>query len=186
MGTAAVAGNEVLLQFIAVAAFVLDAFAFVAEKEVGEAFGRADPLRLRRAMTITTQLALGFGAVIALAFFVAGGPIIDTFVRDPQARQVAQDFLPYCAIVPLLGVPAWQLDGAFLGATQGRALRTAAVIATVGYVLTDLALASRWANTGVWTALLASYVYRAVALGAFWPRLARRVGSVDKPDSAGA
>ena len=38
ISTAATAGNEVLLQFITVAAFVLDGFAFVAEKEAGEAY----------------------------------------------------------------------------------------------------------------------------------------------------
>lgn len=173
VSTAALAGNEVLLQFVAVAAFVLDAFAFVAEKEVGEAVGRADAPRLRRAMRLTTELAVAFGAAIAATFLLVGGPLIDTFVSDTEAREVARTFLPYCAAVPLLGVPAWQLDGAFLGATAGRALRTAAIAATVAYVLTDLLLASRWGNSGVWIALLASYVYRAAALGAFWPRLVR-------------
>ena len=43
VGTAELAGNEVLLQFITVSAFVLDAFAFVTEKEAGEAFGIARP-----------------------------------------------------------------------------------------------------------------------------------------------
>ncbi|MEM1391427.1 MAG: MATE family efflux transporter, partial [Pseudomonadota bacterium] len=62
MGTAQLAGNEVLLQFVTVSAFVLDGFAFVAEKEVGEAFGARDPARLRRAMRVTSELALAFGA----------------------------------------------------------------------------------------------------------------------------
>lgn len=179
VSTAALAGNEVLLQFIAVAAFVLDAFAFIAEKEIGEAFGARDGRRVLHAMRITSELALAFGVVIAAAFFVAGVPIIDAFVRDPEARAIAMHYLPYCAIVPVLGVPAWQLDGAFLGATRGAALRTAAVIATLLYIGTDLLLAARWGNTGVWVAFLASYGYRAVALGAHWPGLLRSLRGSD-------
>ncbi len=175
LGTAAVAGNEVLLQFIAVAAFVLDAFAFVAEKEVGEAFGAGNRDRVRRAMRVTSELAVAFGVVIALLYLAVGPPLIAWMVADPQARRVALASLPYCAVVPVVGVPAWQLDGAFLGATEGRALRTAAVVATTIYIGLDLLLAPRWGNSGVWIAFVAMYLARALALGAFWPALLRSV-----------
>lgn len=181
LGTTELAGNEVLLQFIAVAAFVLDAFAFIAEKEVGEAVGGRDPARLRRAMRVTSELAVCFGALIALCFAAGGAATIEVFVADDAARATALAYLPFCAAVPLLGVPAWQLDGAFLGATQGRALRTAAVLATTAYILTDLLLAPWLGNTGVWTAFLLMYLYRAVALAAFWPGLVR---ATTRPASA--
>ena len=173
VGTVALAGNEVLLQFIAVAAFVLDAFAFVAEKEIGTAIGARDPGRLRHAMRITTELALCFAIVLATIFIVAGSPIIDVFVADPEARAVAHAYLPFCAVVPILGVVAWQLDGAFLGATQGKALRTAGLISMCLYIGTDLVLAPRLGNMGVWIAFLGMYVYRAASLGWFWPSLVR-------------
>ncbi len=175
VGTAALAGNEVLLQFIAVAAFVLDAFAFVAEKEIGRAVGMRSPQRLRAAMRLTTQLALGFGLAISALFFVAGPAIIHAFIVDPEARAVALTYLPFVALVPTIGVPAWQLDGAFLGATQGRALRNAAVLSTLAYISADLILTPRYENTGVWTAMLLLYVARAAALGLHWPALRRAV-----------
>ncbi len=175
VGTAALAGNEVLLQFIAVAAFVLDAFAFVAEKEIGEAVGAGHRDRVRRAMRVTSELALAFGVIIALLFYTVGPTLITWTVADPEARAVALAYLPYCATVPALGVPAWQLDGAFLGATAGRALRTAAVIATTVYIGLDLLLAPRMGNTGVWIAFVSMYLVRAVALGAHWPGLLRGV-----------
>lgn len=173
VGTAAVAGNAVLLQFITVAAFVLDGFAFVAEKEVGEAFGARDPVRLRRAIRLTTEFAVGFGVAFSLLYLVGGGTVIDAIVADPVARSVARDFLPFAAMVPIIGVAAWQLDGVFLGTTRGRALRTAAIFATLLYVVTDLILAPAVGNTGVWVAFLLSYVFRAIGLGAFLPGLLR-------------
>jgi MATE family multidrug resistance protein len=175
---AAQAGNQVLLQFVAVSAFVLDAFAFVAEKEGGEAFGARDPARLRRAMAVTTGLALGFGALFAIGTAAVGPPIIRFFVADADARGAALAFLPYCALVPLIGVPAWQLDGIFLGATRGRALRNAAIAATGLYLATDWLLWP-YGNTGVWIAFVAMYAYRALALAVGLPGLLRAVDDAE-------
>ena len=171
LGTATLAGNEVLLQFVSVSAFVLDGFAFVAEKEIGEAYGARSRARLIRAMRLTTEIAFAFAAVIALAYFLAGGWIIRDFVADPEAQAIALTYLPWCALVPLIGLPCWQLDGFFLGATQGKALRNAGVVAAALYVATDIVLKGALANTGVWLAFLAMYVYRAGALGFYLPSM---------------
>ncbi|MEH6409765.1 MAG: MATE family efflux transporter [Hyphomonas sp.] len=181
IGTAATAGNQVLLQFITVAAFVLDGFAFVAEKEAGEAYGAADGKRLGRAMRLTSEFAFGFGVLFSLTYFALGGWVIETFIADPEARRAALDFLPYCATVPILGVSAWQLDGLFLGTTQGKALRTAGIISAVLYLTTDMMLRPAFGNAGVWAAFLAMYVYRAAALGWFVPGLFRGLSRPPAP-----
>ena len=173
LGTEYVAGNEVLLQFITVAAFVLDGFAFVAEKEIGEAYGARDRQRLMRAMRLTTELAVAFAALISLAYWFGGGWIIATFISDPEARAVALAFLPYCALVPLIGVLAYQLDGFLLGATRGRALRIAAGIVTIIYLPLDILMRDQFANTGVWVAFLGMFVIRVIAHGWFLPGLMR-------------
>ncbi len=181
MGTAQLAGNEVLLQFITVAAFVLDGFAFVAEKEVGEAYGARDVKKLRRAMRITSDLAFAFGAVISALYLFGGAAVISRFVSDVEAREAALAFLPYCAAVPLIGVAAFQLDGFFLGATQGRAMRNAGLISTIAYVGLDMVLRPQFQNTGVWVAFLGMYVLRAGALGAYLPSLMRATEDQPQP-----
>jgi len=182
VGTAQLAGNQVLLQFVSVAAFVLDAFAFVAEKEVGEAYGARDPTRLRLAVRLTSEFAFAFGSVFAALFLLGGGPVIAAVVADPAARAAALAFLPFCAAVPLLGVAAWQLDGIFLGTTRGKALRTAGIVAAALYIMSDIILSGSFGNTGVWVAFLLSYVFRAAGLAAFWPGLIRDAGTV-RPDT---
>lgn len=174
-GTAALAGNQVLLQFIAVSAFVLDAFAFVAEKEAGAAYGARDRARLLRAMRVTSEIALAFGAAFSLLFWLGGGAVIEAFIRDPAARDAALAYLPWCAAVPVIGVAAWQMDGLFLGTTQGEAVRNAGVLGMLAYLATDLLLAPSFANAGVWTAFVLSYAYRAGALAVYWPRLMGRM-----------
>ena len=84
--------------------------------------------------------------------------------------------------MPLIGVAPFQLDGIFIGATQGRALRVAGVLAAIGYVGTDW-LMRPWGNTGVWLAFLTMYVWRAGFLALFWKGLVRDVGAVRRPTS---
>lgn len=178
-GTANLAGNEVLLVFLTVAANVLDAFAFVTEKEVGEAFGSGSDTRVRRSIRITGELALVFGVLISLLFYFAGAAAIASFVQDVEARDAAIHYLPYCAAVPTVGIAAWQLDGVFIGATQGRALRNAGLVSAVMYIATDVLLSAEYGNTGVWLAMLSMYIYRAICLGAFWPNLMKQLRSAD-------
>lgn len=181
MGTAQLAGNEVLLQFITVAAFVLDGFAFVAEKEVGQAYGARNLKRLRQAMRMTTELAVAFAAAISLAYLIGGAALIERFISDVEAREAALSFLPYCAAVPIIGVAAFQLDGFFLGATQGRAMRNAGIAVTIAYVSLDLLLRPAFGNAGVWLAFLGMYVLRAGALGLYVPSLMRAAADPHPP-----
>ena len=174
LGTAVLAGNQVLLQFVSVSAFILDGYAFVAEKEIGEAWGSKQRARLIRAMRLTTELALVSGALISLSYFIGGGWLIEHFVSDAEARAAALNFLPYCAVIPLLGVACWQLDGFFIGGTQGKALRNAAVVTTVLYVITDHLFTACWGNSGLWLAFLMMYLYRAFSLGIYLPGFIRR------------
>lgn len=175
ISTAVTAGNEILLQFITVAAFVLDGFAFVAEKEAGEAYGARSGPRLARAMRLTSEFALIAGSAFALVYYFGGGWVITSFVRDVEAREAALAYLPYCALVPLIGIAPWQLDGLFLGTTQGHALRNAGVAVAVLYIGTDMILRPAYGNAGVWTAFLLMYLYRAAALGLYVPGLFRRL-----------
>ena len=129
-------------------------------------------------MRVTSELALLSGALIACLFYVGGGWVIETFILDPQAQAAALAYLPFCAVMPLIGVLPFQLDGIFIGATQGRALRTAGVLAAIGYVGTDLLL-QPFGNTGVWIAFLTMYLWRAGMLGLFWKGLVREVGATN-------
>jgi MATE family multidrug resistance protein len=170
MGATTLAANQVLMQLVALSAFVLDAFAFVAEKEVGEAVGADDRVRLRQAISVTSQLAVVGGLAFSGVYLLAGEALVGLFTDDPGVRAAAHAVLPFCALVPALGVPAFQLDGIFLGATRGRVLRRAAVVSAALYVGLDLLLRP-YGNPGAWTALLAMYVLRALTLAVALPAL---------------
>jgi len=174
LGATALAANHVLMQFVSVSAFVLDGFAFTAESRVGQAIGARSRPAVTRAIRLTGEFSALAGIGFAALFFLAGTPLIAFFASNPDVRVQAMALLPYAAIIPAIGVPAWLLDGIFIGATRGKALRNAAIIATSLYIATDLALRPFGAN-GIWWALTASYLYRALALGAYLPGLLRTI-----------
>ena len=172
LGAIVLAANHVLMQFVAVAAFVLDAFAFTAEARVGQAIGARSRDGFTRAVRLTAEFSLASGALLAILFWTAGETLIALITTDPEIRTAAVRFLPFAALIPLIGVPSWMLDGIFIGATRGRALRNAGIAATALYVATDLALRPL-GPLGVWLALWAAYVYRAGGLAIALPALIR-------------
>ena len=174
LGATALAANQVLMQFVSVAAFVLDGFAFTAESRIGQAIGGGSTEAMRRAIRLTGEFCLAAGVVFALLFWAIGRPFIGVLTSNEDVRTLAVALLPFAAIVPAIGAPAWLLDGIFIGATRGRALRNAAMLATAAYIATDLAMRPFGAS-GVWLALVLSYVYRALFLGAHLPAMLRSV-----------
>jgi MATE family multidrug resistance protein len=176
LGAVPLAAQHVLMQFVNVAAFVLDAFAFTAEARVGAAFGARSRPGFLRAVRLTTEFSLASAALLALAFWTMGSLAIALITTEPAVRAMAGQFLPYAALVPLIGLPSWMLDGIFIGATRGKALRNAAIAATALYVGTDLLLRPYGAQ-GVWLALLAAYLFRAAGLAVQLPTLVSSLSS---------
>ena len=174
LGAVPLAANHVLMQFVSVSAFVLDGFAFTAEARVGAAIGAGARAALLRAARPTGEFSLAGGLAFAAVIAAAGPWLIALVTHDPAVQRQALAMLPYCALVPLLGMPSWLLDGIFIGATRGRILRNAALVSLALYLATDTMLRG-WGDIGVWIALLASYLYRAAALGVALPRLVRSV-----------
>lgn len=173
LDAALLAGNHVLLQVVTVWAFVLDAFAFTAEAAVGHAVGARSVGDLRRAVRVTSELALACGAAF-LVLTLAGGPwVLERWIADPDALAMARRFLPYCAVIPFLGAPAWQLDGIFIGAMRSAAMRNASIAATGLYVGADLLLTPALGPHGMWTAFLLFYLARGVTLLVGYPAIER-------------
>ncbi len=170
-GDTALAANQVLLQFLMITAFAMDGFAFGAESLVGQALGARDRARLRQAAVLTSFWGLVTVLVLALAFLLAGGRIIDLMTTAADVRRAAREFLPWMIAAPVLGWAAWMFDGIFIGATATRDMRNMMILSTFIYLAALAALLPVIGNHGLWAALLISFVARGVTLGLRYPRL---------------
>ncbi|WP_375689452.1 MATE family efflux transporter [Pseudooceanicola sp. LIPI14-2-Ac024] len=165
-GDVTLASNQVLLQFLSITAHALDGFAFAAEALVGHALGaRARPV-LRRAAIMVSAWGVGASVLLALAFALAGGAIIDAMTTAPDVRALARDYLPWIVLVPITGVACWMLDGIFIGATRTRDMRNMMVISVIVYFAAAAALIPVFGNHGLWAAMHISFIARGVTL--FW------------------
>ena len=170
-GDVTLAANQVLLQFLMIASYALDGFAFSAEALVGKAFGRRNPAQLRRAALLASGWGMAAAVLMALAFAVAGGVIVDLITTSVEVRTQARVYLPYLVIMPVIGCAAFMLDGIFIGAARGRDMRNMMALSFGVYVACVLVLAPVLGNHGLWLAMLVSFIARALTLGARYPAL---------------
>lgn len=174
-GTLVAAANAILFQLSTASAYFLDAFANITEAEVGQAVGARSVARLKQAVRRTSELALVCAAVCSLAFYLGGGWAIDALTTDASTRALARTLLPYCALVPLVGFPSWQMDGIMIGATRGPVMRNSMAAALVIYLGLDHVLRPEYGAHGLWWAFLAYYVARFATQAFGYPGLVRDV-----------
>ncbi|MBA4210745.1 MAG: MATE family efflux transporter [Parvibaculum sp.] len=173
-GTVILAVNSILLQFVTACAFFLDGFALAAETLTGKAAGARNLRAFDRAAKLSTLWAAGISALLTLSLFVAGGAAIDFLTLDAEVRETARLYLVWAALLPVLSVWCYQLDGIFIGATQSAEMRNAALASSL------LFLALWWlflpyGNHGLWAALTGFNLMRAVSLGFYYPRMRRGI-----------
>ncbi|MBS0563941.1 MAG: MATE family efflux transporter [Proteobacteria bacterium] len=175
-GDVTLAANQVLLQFLEVTAYALDGFAFAAESLVGQAVGQRSGPMLRRAALLTSQWGAGGAVALGLAFLFGGPWLIDLLTTEPAVRAAARGWLIWVALMPVLGIACWMLDGIFIGATRTRDMRNAMILTMLIYLPVLFLLPRLVGNHGLWAALALLMVLRGITLGRLYPRIARGLG----------
>ena len=168
IGTAELAANQILLQFLNITAYALDGFAFAAE-----AMGARARTDLRRSAILTSLWGASAALGLSLAFLTLGPWIIDVMTTAEEVRAGAREYLGWMVLAPLVGIAPWMLDGIFIGATRTRDMRNMMALSALVYFTTMPFLSMAYGNHGLWIALLVSFVARGVTLGLRYPALER-------------
>ena len=122
--------------------------------------------RFRRAVRLTSELAIGTALVLALGILLLGQPAVSGLTTLAEVREAAFAHLPWAAVYVLVSVAAFQLDGVFIGATRTREMRNAGVLSLAAFLLAAWPLTAAWGNHGLWVAFIIYVIARA---GALWP-----------------
>ena len=174
-GDVKLAANQILLQFLHVAAHGLDGFAFAAETLVGQAFGRKDRTILRKSVKVTSKLAFLLCCTMAIIFFFIGSSLIDVMTTAEDVRSEAKGYIIFIVLVPILGASAYMLDGIFVGAMKTKDMRNMMFISVIFYFIALILLVPHFENIGLWLALLISFVVRGVTLALRYPSLDKSI-----------
>jgi len=173
-GDVVLAANGVLMQFLHVSAYALDGFAMSAETLVGQALGARSRSRLRRAVLVSSVAALALAAAFALAASAFSAALIALFTNVEAVRSIAYAHALWATCLPLVGVLAYQMDGIFIGAAEGRGMRNAMLLSAGIFLPLSWALTQNFANHGLWAAVWVFMLIRAGALARLYPGLEAR------------
>lgn len=171
MGDAVLAANAVLFLFQGFMAYGLDGFAHAVETLSGHAYGARNAKQFQGAIRATTVWSIGFSVPVALAFWFFGDIGIDIISKTQEVRDVAYVYLPWIAVLPVLSVWSFQLDGIFFGVTRASDMRNAMIVSLIIFGIAVAILVDPMGNHGLWLAFSIFMVARAVTLGALFPRL---------------
>ena len=170
----ALAATQVLKQLLLISFFALDGFAFAAETLVGQAFGARNRSAFRRSALITSYWAFGVAALLCALVILFGPWAIAVMTKSSDVQTTALHYLPFLYLAPFLGMPAFMLDGIFVGATASRDMRNMMAVSLSVYALAVVLLVPAFGLSGLWGALLISFVIRAFSLAWRYPALEAR------------
>ncbi|QSN63544.1 MULTISPECIES: MATE family efflux transporter [unclassified Caballeronia] len=172
-GDTILAANALLLNFQTFMAFGLDGFAHAAEALVGAAAGARDRHAFRQAVKVTMLWSAIGAAGFSVVYWLGGEWIIGRLTDQAAVRAAALRFLPWAAILPLVSVAGFQLDGVFIGATGTRELMRAMAASAAIFLLAAWLFTGALGNHGLWLALTVFMVARGVTLLVQLPSIER-------------
>lgn len=175
LGDATVAANALLLNGLLLTAHALDGLAHAVEALCGHAIGAHDRQALRRSLVVAGGWSLLASLGFALMFLLGGHLFIEMQTNIPEVRQTAFTYLPYLAVLPLIAVWSYLLDGLFIGATRAREMRNGMLL-TVLLLLPFAWGLQGFGNHGLWLTFLLFMLLRSLTLAAFAWHLERRDG----------
>src|SRR5699024_2064639 len=101
----------------------------------GHAIGARDRDALRRSQVVSGGWSALGSLLFALLFWWGGHLFVDLQTTIGSVRRVAYDSLPWLAVLPLVAVGSFFLDGLFVGATRARDMRDCMLVSAAGFVL---------------------------------------------------
>ncbi|WP_432785066.1 DNA damage-inducible protein F [Oligella sp. MSHR50489EDL] len=171
LGDAILAANHILLQFISMAAYFLDAFANVTEMIAGQAYGAKKRPAFVRAVIDNSVVAALSAFFLALSLMLFGHLFIQALTPDAELQGIANQHKIYAALYTFISFAAYQLDGIFIGVTNSKAMRNSTVIAFINMVSVGYLLTGPLANIGLWLALIVFVFVRGVVLLLYYPKV---------------
>ena len=174
LGEEFVAINAILIQFIALASFFLDAYAFSTEGIVGFTIGRRSRKSFLMAVSNAYKLSFVTGIFISIFYLIFYKTIINSLTDLDYLRFLSYSYVIWVVIIPPIASFCYQLDGIFLGATQTKELRNSMIFSVLTFVVISILLTEQLENYGIWFSLLLFMILRAASLHFYFSKIEKK------------
>ena len=163
--------NTILMQFIMMASFLLDAYAFSTEAVIGFTIGKKSEKYFLQAVTNSFQLSIATGLAISVLYLFSFQFIVSQLTDLDYLRYLVFNYFMWIVIIPPIASLCYQLDGIFIGATQTTEMRNGMIISVVLFISSSHFLVNNFGNHGLWLSLLFFMIMRSITLNYYFNRI---------------
>ena len=174
LGEDYLAVNIILIQFIILAAFFLDAYAFSTEGIVGFAIGIKNKKSFLSIVKNSIQISFFTALLISALYFIFFKQIINIITDIEILRFISYKHFFWIIIIPPVASFCYQLDGIFIGASQTKEIRNAMIISVASFIVISIYLTKQFGNHGLWFSLFLFMSLRSLTLNYFFNKILKK------------
>jgi len=174
LGEDYLAVNTILMQFIILAAFFLDAYAFSTEGVVGFTIGRKIKNSFLFVVKNSIQLSFITALIVSFTYIIFFKQIINIITDIELLRFISYKHFLWVIIIPPIASFCYQLDGIFIGASQTREMRNAMIISVLSFITISIYLTKYFGNHGLWFSLMSFMILRSLTLKFYFNKILRK------------
>ena len=174
LGENYLAVNTILMQFIMLASFFLDAYAFSTEAVVGYTIGRKAKNSFLTVVINSFQLSIFTGLIISLIYLFIFQLIINELTDLDYLKFLAFNYIFWIIIIPPVASICYQFDGIFIGASQTAEMRNGMILSVILFILSSHFLVVNLGNHGLWLSLLFFMILRSITLNYYFNRILKK------------
>ena len=167
LGEDYLAVNAILMQFIILAAFFLDAYAFSTEGIVGFTLGKRNKKSFSLVVKNSIQLSFFTALIISIFYLIFFKQIINVITDIDIIRFISYKHALWIIMIPPIASFCYQLDGIFIGASQTRDMRNGMLFSVACFIVISIYSTKYFGNHGLWFSLLLFTVLRSLTLRYF-------------------
>ena len=156
--------NTILIQFIIISSFFLDAYAFSTEGVVGFSLGRKIKKSFLHAVSNSFKLSIYTGLIISIIYFFSFKYLINYLTDIDYLRFLSYSFIVWVLIIPPIASICYQYDGIFIGTSQTKDMRNSMILSVLIFILLSIFLTKTFNNHGLWLSLLIFMIVRSLTL----------------------
>jgi len=174
LGEDYLAVNTILMQFIILAAFFLDAYAFSTEGVVGFTIGRKNKNSFLSVVKNSIQISFITALIVSVVYMFFFKQIINIITDIELLRFISYKHFLWIIIIPPIASFCYQLDGIFIGASQTKEMRNAMIISVTSFIFISVYLTKYFGNHGLWFSLLCFMILRSLTLKFYFNKILRK------------
>jgi MATE family multidrug resistance protein len=132
-GETMLACANIMMNLLMIFSYFTDGFAYAGEALTGRFIGEGDGGMLRAAVRGTFRWSFGVAGIWIAIYLAAGVPMLHMMTDDPTVVDACRQFLPWLAVMPLIGCAAFTWDGIYIGATASKGIRDSMIWAVAAF-----------------------------------------------------